>query len=260
MEYFAGIDIGSTTTELVILDNNSKIRSYNKTQTGGHIKSASEKVLQMSLEEMGILLNDISYFVATGYGRKNLPFVQKSVTEITCYGRGASYLNPDVRLVIDIGGQDSKVISIDEKGNVQNFVMNDKCAAGTGRFLEMIARTFDISINKLGELSKNSNKNLSISSICAIFAETEMISLFSNGESKEDIIYAAHKSVCEKTINLVDRIGINGKIMFCGGVANNSGIVKQLEIMLGVKVLRPDIVEQVGAIGAALIAKSNQSG
>ena len=181
----------------------------------------------------------------------------KAVTEITCYAVGANFLDTNVRTVIDIGSQDSKVIRTDGKGNVQNFVMNDKCAAGTGKFLEMLANTFHVAIDALGDLSTSSNNNQKISSVCAVFAESEMISLFSQEIPKEDIIYAAHQAVCERVFGMLNRVGVRESVMFCGGVARNSGIVKGFENLLGIRVVLPDDVDRVGALGAALLAKRN---
>ncbi len=257
MKYYAGIDSGSTSTEIVILDEEKNIISYNKTLTGGDIQVAAQKVLTLSLQEIGCNYSDLTFVVGTGYGRKNLAVAHKAVTEITCYAEGANFLDPRVRMVIDIGGQDSKVIRIDGKGTVENFEMNDKCAAGTGRFLEMLANTFNIKLDHLGELSEKAKNEIKISSICAVFAESEMISLFSQGVAKEDIIRAAHRAICERVSGMVNRLGVADTVMFCGGVARNSGIVKQFENNLGVQLVLPDDVDRVGAVGAALVAIKN---
>jgi len=254
MSLYGGIDSGSSTTEMVVVDEGKRIVGYQRTLTGGDIRSAGEEVLRRSLEEAGASLEDLRCVVATGYGRKSVSFAHRSVTEITCYAAGARFLDPLVATVIDIGGQDSKVISIDDEGRVLDFAMNDKCAAGTGRFLEMLARTFKLDLEDLGELSAKSRKPLKISSICAVFAESEMISLFSGGESKEDIIRAAHRAVAERVGNLLHRVGVREKVMFCGGVARNGGVVRQFEEMLGMEMALPEDVDRVGALGAALLA------
>jgi len=213
--------------------------------------------MNLTLDELGCSYEDLKMVVSTGYGRKNINFAHKSVTEITCYAAGANYLAPNVRTVIDIGGQDSKVILIDGKGRVQNFVMNDKCAAGTGKFLEMLANTFNVKTGELGGLSEKagSGKDFKLSSICAVFAESEMISLFSQGIAKEDIIHAAHQAVCERVVGMVSRVGQEEQVMFCGGVARNTGTVKVFEKLLKTSLILPENVDRVGALGAALAAK-----
>ena len=255
MNYYAGIDSGSTTTEIVVLDDDGRIVSYHRTLTKGDIQTAVGAVFNKALDELGCSENDLAFVVGTGYGRKSIPYAHKAVTEITCYAVGANHLDPEVRTVIDIGGQDSKVSLIDERGSVLNFVMNDKCAAGTGKFLEMLANTFDTNVDELGGLASKSANNLKISSVCAVFAESEMISLFAKGYAKEDIIHAAHRAVCDRVIGMSNRIGLKEQVMLCGGVARNSGIVKCFEESLGVPVVLPDNVDNVGALGAALIAK-----
>ncbi len=257
MAIFGGIDSGSSTTEFVIINEQNEVLAYHRTLTGGDILRSSREVLDHALKELGIEQQDISFIVATGYGRKSIGFAQRAVTEITCYGMGANFLSRDVRSIIDIGGQDSKVISVDGKGNVLNFAMNDKCAAGTGRFLEMLAGVFGISLDDLGELSAKSEKQLRVSSICAVFAESEMISLFSQGAAKEDIIRAAHLAVCERVANMLHRVGVEERVMFCGGVARNQGVMRAFEELLNLRLMIPDKVDHVGALGAALIAKKS---
>jgi predicted CoA-substrate-specific enzyme activase len=257
VNYFAGIDSGSTTTEIVIIDDENQIVSYQKELTQGDIQSAGRMVLNRALDELGCTYEDLAFAISTGYGRKNVPDARQAVTEITCYAVGANFLDTRVRTVIDIGGQDSKVIRIDGKGKVQNFVMNDKCAAGTGKFLEMLAKTFNVPIDALGKLSAISHNSLKISSVCAVFAESEMISLFSQGIAKEDIIHAAHQAVCERVFGMLNRLGVQESAMFCGGVARNSGIVKGFENLLGIRLVLPEDVDRVGALGAALLAKRN---
>lgn len=258
MQYWAGIDSGSTTTEIVVLDDKNRIVSYHKTLTKGDIQTSSRMALNRTLDELGCAYEDLAYVIGTGYGRKNVSFAHKAITEITCYAVGAGFLDASVRTVIDIGGQDSKVILTDGNGKVQNFVMNDKCAAGTGKFLEMLANTFNVEIDALGGLAAKSKNNLRISSVCAVFAESEMISLFSQGIPKEDIIHAAHQAVCDRVIGMLNRIGLQEKVMFCGGVARNTGIVKGFENMLETSMVLPNDVDHVGALGAALLAKKNQ--
>jgi (R)-2-hydroxyacyl-CoA dehydratese activating ATPase len=257
MSYYAGIDSGSTTTEVVIIDDKNNIVSYQKELTRGDIRAAGKTVLNRALDELGCMYEDLAFTISTGYGRKNVPEARQAVTEITCYAVGANFLDTEVRTIIDIGGQDSKVIRTDGKGKVQNFVMNDKCAAGTGKFLEMLANTFNVPIEALGALSATSKSTLKISSVCTVFAESEMVSLFSQGISKEDIIHGAHQAVCERIFGMLSRIGVQENVMFCGGVARNSGIVKEFENLLGIRIILPEDVDRVGALGAALLARRN---
>ena len=254
MEFFAGIDAGSTSTEMVLMDGSARIVAVAKAATAGNILTASAKVLDEVLISAGIDRQRICRIAATGYGRKTVPFADLAVTEITCYALGAFHLDPCVRSVIDIGGQDSKFIAIGPDGRVKNFVMNDKCAAGTGRFLEMIARTFAVPLDELGPLALAHKNKVKISNICAVFAESEMISLFSQGLPREDIINAAHQAICERIAGMIGRVGLAEKVFFCGGVAKNSGMVQKLEQVLGIGLALPEDVETVGAIGAALLA------
>lgn len=255
MGLYAGIDLGSTTTEFVVLNGDGEIVCAQKELTGGDIQKASETVLNNALKETAARLTDFTYIVSTGYGRKFVPFSHKTVTEITCYAKGVHYLNPDVRTVIDIGGQDSKVISLDADGTVNKFLMNDKCAAGTGRFLEMISNIFNTDIDELGELSLASTHQVKISNICAVFAESEIISLFSRGIKKEDIIASAHRSICERVCGMLKRLDVRDKVLFTGGVANNIGILKMFSECLNTDVIRPANVFTVGALGAAIFAR-----
>lgn len=257
MRYYAGIDSGSTSTEIVVIDDAHRIVGYRKELTRGDIRTAGRAVFDRVLDDLGCAPEDLAFTVSTGYGRKNVPNAHQAVTEITCYAAGAHFLDGGVRTVIDIGGQDSKVIRTDGGGRVQDFVMNDKCAAGTGRFLEMLAGTFHVPIDALGELSAMSRSTLRISSVCAVFAESEMISLFAQGIPKEDIIHAAHQAVCERVHGMLNRLGVAERVMFCGGVARNPGIVNGFEALLGTRLVLPDDVDRVGALGAALLAKRN---
>jgi len=258
MNYYAGIDSGSTTSEVVIVDDDLRIVAYKKILTRGNIQTAVKAILDEALRDLGCGVEELSYTISTGYGRKSVPEANQTITEITCYAVGAHFLNPDVRTIIDIGGQDSKVISTDENGMVKDFVMNDKCAAGTGRFLEMLANTFDVPIDALGELSARAEKSVKISSVCAVFAESEMISLFSQGVPREDIVHGAHQAVCERVSGLLRRITMVERVMFCGGVARNTGIVKGFHDLLGVDIVVPADVDRVGALGAALLARQKQ--
>ncbi|UCH94846.1 MAG: 2-hydroxyglutaryl-CoA dehydratase [Candidatus Aminicenantes bacterium] len=258
MKASIGIDIGSTSSELVIMNENKEIIYQEMVLTGGNVKQTGEILLQRSLEAAGLDSDQVLSIISTGYGRKNLDFASTDKTEISCYARGAFFINPNARTIIDIGGQDSKVISLDDTGKIRNFTMNDKCAAGTGKFLEMICRRFDIEMEQMGPLSLQSGKDVAISSICAVFAESEAISLISSGETVEDVFNGAHKALCERIAGMVERVDTIDEVLFCGGVARNIGMRKQLGEALGKTLHIPEMPEYVGAVGAALIGLNNK--
>ena len=249
-KYFAGIDSGSTSTELVVIDENKNVVKNVMVRTGANAAQGAKNALQKS----GIALDDISYIVATGYGRKNIDFANDDVTEITCHAKGAEYLCKGVKTIIDIGGQDSKVISLDENGGVTGFVMNDKCAAGTGRFLENMAKVLELDMSEMAKIGLNYKNDLTISSMCTVFAESEVVSLIAENYSVEDIVHGLNKSVAVKTNALLSSAKDKSKVMMTGGVANNKGVVSELEKLLKTKIFIPENPEFCGALGAALIA------
>ena len=206
------------------------------------------------MREAGIRKEELSAIVTTGYGRETIGVGSASVTEITCHARGAHFLNPDARTVIDIGGQDSKVIRIDENGSVKNFVMNDKCAAGTGRFLEMQARALGLSLAEMSELGLSWKNEVTISSMCTVFAESEVVSLVAQNVPAADIIHGLNRSVASRTALLGGRIGMEPAFIMTGGVAQNAGVVACLEEKLGEKIFVSPDSQLCGSIGAALIA------
>ena len=254
--YVAGIDSGSTSTDVVILDQNGKIKSTMIIPTGGGAMMSAEKSLELAVEKAGIQKDDIVRIVTTGYGRAYIDSGDDSITEITCHARGAHYLNPNVRTVIDIGGQDIKAISIDENGAVKNFLMNDKCAAGTGRFLEMMARTLGLSLEEMSTRGLEWRENVVISSMCTVFAESEVVSLVAQNKDVADIIHGLNVSVASKVGALAARLGKNnpGEYMMTGGVAKNKGIIAALEEKLGAELYICDEAQLCGALGAALFA------
>ena len=254
--YVAGIDSGSTSTDVVILDQNGKIKSTMIIPTGGGAMMSAEKSLVAAVEKAGIQEEDIVRIVTTGYGRAYIDSGDDSITEITCHAKGAHYLNPNVRTIIDIGGQDIKAISIDEHGAVTNFLMNDKCAAGTGRFLEMMARTLGLSLEEMSIKGLEWKENIVISSMCTVFAESEVVSLVAQNKNVEDIIHGLNVSVASKVGALAARLGKKnpGEYMMTGGVAKNQGIIKALEEKLGAKLYICDEAQLCGALGAALFA------
>ena len=251
----AGIDIGSITTEVLLFDKDKGILCYEIAQTGADSKKSAENTLEKVLAYPSKQSSDISFVVATGCGRKRALFAQQSITEITCIAKGVNYLFPNARTIIDIGGQDTKVIRIDKKGRVVEFEMNDKCAAGTGRFIEVMAKALDVDLDKIGNISLNHKKELAISSICTVFAESEVISLVSEGEEIEDILYGIHRAIADRTMGLINRLGgIEEEVIMTGGVAKNIGVVNALENALGTQLkihVEPQIV---GALGAAILA------
>lgn len=250
----AGIDSGSTSTNVVILNNHKEILSYSVMRTGAKSLDSALKAFEEALEKSGIKKENIDYIVSTGYGRVSIPFAQMNVTEITCHGKGAHYLNKDIRTIIDIGGQDSKVIRLDDKGEVIDFAMNDKCAAGTGRFLETMAKTLEISIDEMAKAYLGWREQISITSMCTVFAESEVVSLIAQNKNKSDIIHGLNNSISGRIISMLDRIGRKSAYMMSGGVAKNEGVVKCIEDKLSEKIFIPKEPEIVGALGAALIA------
>ena len=251
---YIGIDIGSTCAKTVVLNEKKEIIQEFVQPTGWSSVDTAEEIHQ-KLELAGInLSDDSSCCVATGYGRISVPYADKTVTEITCHARGAHYLDPSVRTVVDIGGQDSKVIRLDEQGNVVNFVMNDKCAAGTGRFLEMMARTMEMSLDQLGNCGIQYKEDITISSMCTVFAESEVISHLAEGNKIPDIVAGIHNSCAQRTAGLARRLGVTEPVGMSGGVAQNAGVVHALERELDVLISVPEDCQFAGAIGAALKA------
>lgn len=253
---FAGIDVGSLVTKAVIL-REEDILSYSIKDSRSNPGKAAKSALDKAINRAGIGKEEISFIVGTGYGRVALDFVDKTVTELTCHACGAYFLRPDTRTVIDIGGQDSKVIKLNTTGNMIDFAMNDKCAAGTGRFLEVMAYALEIPLDRLGEISLNSNKPCLMNNTCTVFAETEVISLLASGAKKENIAAGLHQAIAARVGNMAKKLGIEREILFVGGVSKNSGVRVALEKFLETKFV--PIVQDtqiVGALGAALIAKN----
>jgi predicted CoA-substrate-specific enzyme activase len=248
-----GIDIGSITAKGALFSE-GKILNTKVIFTGYNVDSAGKRILEELLELSGIERDNVDKIVSTGYGRKSVAFADKVITEITCHGAGAHYTNPEVRTVIDVGGQDSKALSIDEEGRVKDFAMNDKCAAGTGRFLEVMARALEADLDKFGEISLLSEKPSKISSLCTVFAESEVISLISKGETRENIIAGIHESVAARVAALSNRVGVQQPVMMTGGVAKNIGLVKALENKLSTPIIVSESAQENGAIGAAVLA------
>jgi predicted CoA-substrate-specific enzyme activase len=252
--YFAGIDVGSLSTDTVILDGRRRIVAYDISPTGANSKVAGESSFRHALDRAEISVKQIACAVSTGYGRVSLEFADKAVTEITCHGRGAHHLFPDTRTIVDIGGQDSKVIRLGSGGKVVDFSMNDKCAAGTGRFLEVMAKALEVDLEEMGPLSMRSTEQIAISSMCTVFAESEVISLVAQAKPKEDIIHGIHKAICNRISSLMDRVGIEPEVTMTGGVAKNTAIVENIRQKVHGRINVPEEPQIVGALGAALIA------
>jgi predicted CoA-substrate-specific enzyme activase len=256
--YYLGIDIGSLSCDAVVIDDNKEILASSVVPTGARNLEAIERARSEALRGANIGPDDLRAIVATGYGRERVEGRKASVTEITCHGRGIQALLPGTDVLIDIGGQDSKAIRFDREGIVEQFAMNDKCAAGTGRFLEAMARALEVDVQQLGSLGAKASGNLVLSSMCTVFAESEVVSLIAGGTEIAEIVNGLHRSIANKTQTLVKRLAsnISGlKVSMSGGVAHNRGVVGALAIVLGCDVSVPPVPDIVGAYGAALIAK-----
>jgi (R)-2-hydroxyacyl-CoA dehydratese activating ATPase len=253
--YFAGVDVGSATTKAVLVDAEGLITAYTILRSGGNLSAAAMRALDSVFEQAGLPRDAASAIVATGYGRENVAERSRAVTEITCHARGAHALDPEVRSVIDIGGQDSKAIALDARGMVRKFEMNDKCAAGTGRFLEVMARTLEVDLNDIGPMALSADRASKISSTCTVFAESEVVSLLAQGESVARILAGLCQAITQRVNSLASRVGMAPKVMMTGGVAKNAGVLRGIEGALGLPVTVPEEPQITGALGAALLAR-----
>ena len=250
--YYVGIDIGSTASKTVVTgDREMKF----VLPTGWSSKETASEIASRLLDQGIDVMSEGVRVAATGYGRVAVDYADFVITEITCHARGAHFLNPEVRTVIDIGGQDSMVIRLDENGAVANFVLNDKCAAGTGRFLEMMARTMEMSLDDMGKAGLSYKEDITISSMCTVFAESEVVSLIAQNKATDDIVHGLNKAVASKTAALAKRVGGEERYMMTGGVAKNQGLVKTLEEKLGTTLVSSDKAQLCGALEAAVFAK-----
>lgn len=256
LNVYIGIDSGSTTTNGAAIDDSGNLLASSIVRTGARAGDAAQRVYDNLKSQLGANASRIQKIIATGYGRDHIDFADAVKTEISCHAKGAHFCNPEARTIIDIGGQDSKVICLDEDGNVMNFVMNDKCAAGTGRFLEMMAHTLEMSLDEMGEKGLTWKKDLTITSTCTVFAESEVVSLVAENSETNDIIHALDKSVAKKTRSMVKRVQGKAPYMMTGGVAKNKGVVKELERDLGAPLAVMEHPDLIGAIGAALFAQN----
>ena len=251
----AGVDVGSLYTKTVIMTTDAEILSFSIFKSGYRYREAAEDCLAEALRMSGVELKDIKSIVTTGYGRKLLDFRNCEVTEITCHARGARKLYSQVNTVIDIGGQDSKVILIGDRGEIIRFVMNDKCAAGTGRFLEVMAGSLRVNIDEMGELASRSRKKIEISNMCTVFAESEVIGLLASDEERADIVSGIHRAISRRVAGMIAQVGgLRERVTITGGVARNIGVVRALEEELETSIIVTKEPQIVGALGAALIA------
>ena len=252
MDYFAGVDIGSTMTKVVIMSD--RIEASLIGPTGPEHRYLANRVMEEALGKARLTFEDLTYIVATGYGRINVPFADRQITEITCHAKGLHSLLPTVKTVVDVGGQDSKGIKI-QNGKVMNFVMNDKCAAGTGRFLEIIADSLGVPLEKIGEISLAAERIAAVSSTCTVFAEQEIISRLASGEPIANLIAGIHDAVATRISSLVKKLNVEPDIAVTGGGAKNIGLVRALESKFGCPLLVPPEPLITGALGAALMGK-----
>jgi predicted CoA-substrate-specific enzyme activase len=254
MAYAAGVDVGSTQTKAVIVDERRKIVARALTMTGAHVTRAAEEAFAEALRAGDLEEEEVEYVVGTGYGRYKVTFGNTQVTEISCHGRGAVQMFPRTRTVVDMGGQDTKAIRVRPTGEIQDFCMNDKCAAGTGRFLGAAARALDIPLEALGATALRGEKAVRISTTCTVFAESEVLGWLGRGKKVEDVLLGVHESIAGRSAGLVRRVGIEEEVTFTGGVALNVAMIATLNRALGVAVNVSEDSHYMGALGAALFA------
>ena len=250
----AGCDVGSLTAEAVIMEN-GKILGSEIIRVRPKAEQSARDVMDRVLSKLDLKYDDLAYTIATGYGRETIPFANGNISEISCHGRGANFLIPEIRTVIDVGGQDCKAIRVDGQGNLEDFVMNDKCAAGTGRSLELNSEALGVDVSELGSLSLESTENITITNQCSIFTELEIMHLLMEDKSVADIAAGINEAMARRVKMLVGKVGIKNEIGMTGGVSKNIGVVKSLEQTLGAKFVEfPEDPQIIGALGAALFA------
>lgn len=254
MVYAAGIDVGSTQTKSILVDGARAIVARSLIDTGANVKRAGQRALDALIAGASVAREEIKCVIGTGYGRYKIEAGDAQVTEISCHARGAHLLFPDTRTVIDMGGQDTKAIRISSDGDVMDFCMNDKCAAGTGRFLAGAADVLGLSLDDIGEISLRATKPVKMTSVCTVFVESDILSHLAQGQSIEDILAGVHEAIASRTMGLVRRVGVETQITFTGGVARNIGMVRALEAKLEQPLNRSSESQFTGALGAALFA------
>lgn len=251
--YVAGIDIGSASSKALIIQED-RVVGHALIPTGAESVASAERVMEVALRQAGLRLDDMSYIISTGYGRVIVPFADEEVTELSCHARGAHWLFPGVRTVLDMGGQDCKAIRCDERGHLGDFAMNDKCAAGTGRFLELMADVLQIPLDEIGPLSLESTGELRISNTCAVFAKSEVAALVRQGRDRREILAGLHEAIATRVHALLRRVRVEPDFVVAGGIGKNVGVVRRLEARVGLSALVPPEPQIVGALGAALFA------
>lgn len=254
MSYAAGVDVGSTQTKAIIIDESRQIVGRALIDTGANVVAAAEKAFAEALRSANIQEQEVEYIIGTGYGRYRVTFGNAQVTEISCHGRGAVQMFPETRTVVDMGGQDTKAIRVSGSGEIVDFCMNDKCAAGTGRFLGAASAALAIPLSQLGGVALKAERPVRISTTCTVFAESEVLSWLGNGKKIEDILAGVHQSIASRSIGLLRRVGIEEQVTFTGGVARNIGMIEALNRGLGLRVNVSEESHFIGALGAALFA------
>ncbi|MBI2301025.1 MAG: 2-hydroxyglutaryl-CoA dehydratase [Armatimonadetes bacterium] len=257
MGYYAGLDLGSLTCEAVILDANGTVLAGEVVLTGARSRAAGERALSAALATAGLRGDDLAALVCTGYGRERIETRTSAVTEITCHALGAHHLYPGTRLVLDVGGQDCKAVRLGDDGRVADFAMNDKCAAGTGRFFEVMARALEIDLDDLGPLALEATRELALSSVCTVFAESEVVSLVAHDEPVPNIAAGLCAAAAERVCGLARRVGLAEEVTLTGGGGLNVGLVRAIEQRLGRTVNVPERPQHVGALGAALMGRES---
>jgi (R)-2-hydroxyacyl-CoA dehydratese activating ATPase len=260
MMYAGGVDVGSTQTKAVIVDGEGRIVGRSLIATGANVVRAAEEAFAAALEEFGVPASEVAFVIGTGYGRYRVTFGHAQVTEICCHARGAAEMFPDTRTVLDMGGQDTKAIRIQPGGDVIDFCMNDKCAAGTGRFLQSASAALEIPMPELGPRALAGQQPVNISTTCTVFAESEVLSWLARGKKIEDILLGVHRSIATRSMALLRRVGIEAEITFTGGVARNEAMIAVLNEMLGTEMNVSEESHFMGALGAALFALERARG
>jgi predicted CoA-substrate-specific enzyme activase len=250
----AGVDVGSTTTKAALLDENKRVRALTLVDTGANVVRAAERAFQQALGDAGLEEWDVTFTVGTGYGRYRVSFGDLQVTEISCHSKGAAFLFPGTRTILDMGGQDTKAIRVNELGEVKDFCMNDKCAAGTGRFLAAAAQVLGLRLEEVGEVAAGAKRPLKITNVCTVFVEQEIMMHLARGCQVEDVLAGVHSAIAGRSVALLRRVGLEEEVTFTGGVARNSGMVRALEERLKLRLNVAPESQHTGAIGAALFA------
>ncbi len=255
MAYAAGVDVGSTQTKAIIVDEAGAIVGRALTETGASVRRAAEQAFEVALRDAGLRDEEVEFVVGTGYGRYTVTFGKAQVTEISCHGRGAAHMFPGTRTVLDMGGQDTKAIRVSPAREILDFCMNDKCAAGTGRFLGAAATALDIPLDRLGPTAMTGERPVKISTTCTVFAESEVLSWLGKGKKIGDILLGVHQSIAARSVGLLRRVGIEAEVTFTGGVARNVAMIAALNERLGLSVNVSPESHFMGALGAALFAR-----